>query len=102
MSSDIVGAMKPQDQIIYMLGQIQGELKAVHATVEAQNTRQATINATTTAELSKLSDKVETHGEQLAVLDSRPRLTWPQIIAGVASIAALVVTAGLLFPQLGQ
>lgn len=100
MTADIVAQMKPQDQIIYLLGQIQGELKAVHATVEAQNTRQATINATVAADVSKLTDKVDQHGELLAVLNSRPRMTWPQVLTGVAAIAGLIITASILFPNL--
>lgn len=100
MTDNIINAMKPQDQIIYLLGQIQGELKAVHATVESQGARQASINAGLSAEIARIDNKVDDHGEQLAILTSRPRLSWPQVITGVAAIAGLIVTASILFPNL--
>lgn len=100
-NNSIVGAMKPQDQIIYLLGQIQGELKAVHQTVEAQNTRQASINAGVAADMATLENKVADHGEDIAVIKASrtPRLTWPQVVTGIAAIAALILSANALFPN---
>ena len=102
MTNDIVSAMKPQDQIIYLLGQIQGELKAVHATIDAQNARQAAINAETASELNDHRGKITDHGEQLAVLNAvrAPRITWPQIVTGVAASGALILSVRTLFPTL--
>ena len=102
MTTDIVSQMKPQDQIIYLLGQIQGELKAVHATIDAQNSRQAAINAGISLDLAKLDAKVDEHGEQLAVLKAaqQPRLQWPTIVTGLAAVAALIISTTTLFPNL--
>lgn len=102
MSGDIVSQMKPQDQIIYLLGQIQGELKAVHATIDAQNSRQAAINATVAADAADMRRTVIEHGEELAVLkaSTAPRLSWPQIVTGLAAVGALIIASSTLFPNI--
>jgi len=100
VSTDITATMKPQDQIIYLLGQIQGEVKSLHASVEAGNSRQASINASTSADIAALRTRIEEHGELLAVLKAHavPRMTWPQLVTGFAAIGALILSIRTLFP----
>lgn len=98
---DIVSNLDPQGQIIYLLGQIQGELKAVHSTIDAQNARQTAINVEVKTELSTQARTIAEHGEELAVLraSQQPRLTWPQIIVALGSAAALILSIRTLFPS---
>ena len=98
--SDIVSAMKPQDQIIYLLGQIQGELGALHKSTETNSFRQDAINAAATGERAAMRLRIDEHSEILAAIraTSVPRLTWPQLVTGVAAAAALIISVGTLFP----
>ena len=97
--TDLISQMKPQDQIIYLLGQIQGELKAVHVTIDAQNSRQAVINAANDSEHAEFRRELASQGESLAVLKaSAPtRAPWWNVASGFAAVAALIVAVVTLF-----
>jgi hypothetical protein len=99
--SDIVSQMKPQDQIIYLLGQIQGELKAVHVSIDAQNSRQAVINAANDSEHAEFRRELATQGSQLAVLSSSApqRAPWWSVAAGLAAVGAMILTVVNLFTR---
>ena len=100
--SSIISTMKPQDQIIYLLGQIQGEVAALHKSIESSNSRQASINADTAASFAVMQSTIQKHGELLAVLEAAavPRLTWPQLVTCVAAVGALILSIRTLFPAI--
>lgn len=86
-------AMKPQDTIIFMLGELKGEMRALSATVESSQSTQAAVNASVVIELASVKASVGKHSEDIAVIQSRigPRLSWPLILSALVSVAALVL-----------
>ena len=86
--------MKPQEQIIYMLGEIRGQMTALQSAVENNATAQAAINAANQAEHASFRTKLAEHDAKFAVIDSqrKPPSPWWSIASGIAAIVAVVVT----------
>lgn len=99
-----LSSMDPQHQLIYMLGELRGEVRAMREALSAQTSRQTEVNAETSTRLGEHDRAISEHAAGLAVLNAAkssqaPRLTWPQVLTGVGAIGALVVLVLTLFPN---
>lgn len=92
--SDPNPQMKPQDTVIYLLGEVKGELKALRETVTQTQSSQAEQNAAHERDHSEFRDTMSEHSTALAVLQSKvvPRTPWYSIVSGIAGIGAIVIS----------
>ena len=103
-NDEIMSGMDPQHQLIYMMGEVKGELRSMRTGLDAAGARQADINLQNSAKFSDVDKTLLDHAEQLAKLgvpkpEPAARPTWPQIIGGVGGIGALVILVLTLFPN---
>ncbi len=97
--TDLQSAMKPQEQIIYILGQLQGQFSSLQQSVETASTAQAAVNASNEAEHAEFRRELAAHGSEIAVIKSNtaPRAPWWNVASGLAAVAALILAALTLF-----
>ena len=86
--------MKPQDQVIYLLGELKGQVGSLQSSVDTSLTTQATINSTVQVALTGLRSDVDVLKAQMP-----RRAPWWSVAAGVASVAAVLVVAIQLFAK---
>ncbi len=97
--SEILGSLKPQDQIILLLGQLQGQVTSMQQSVETSASSQAAVNAANEAEHAEFRRELANHSSQLAVVTATApqRAPWWSIAAGLAAVGALILTIVNLF-----
>jgi hypothetical protein len=96
--------MKPQDTVIFLLGELKGGVTALKESVDSSAAQQAVINAANESDHVKFREKLEAHSTALAVLDDGKKtqrentLThmqrlglWIAVPSGVASAVGIVV-----------
>ena len=86
--------MKPQETVIYLLGELKGQVVSLQGSVDSSQTTQAGINATTQAALAALRSDVDVLKSQQS-----PRAPWWSVAAGLASIGAVLVVIVQLFTR---
>ena len=86
--------MKPQETLIYLLGELSGQVGSLQKSVDSSQTTQAGINAAVQAALVSLRSDVDVLKSQHS-----PRAPWWSVAAGVASIAAILVVIIQLFAK---
>ena len=86
--------MKPQDQVIYLLGELKGQVGSLQSSVDTSLASQASINATVQNALTALRSDVDVLKVQMP-----RRAPWWTVASGVASIAAILVVALQLFTR---
>ena len=86
--------MKPQDQVIYLLGELKGQVGSLQSSVDTSLANQASINATVQNALTGLRSDVDVLKAQMP-----HRASWWSIASGIASIAAIVVVIIQLFAK---
>lgn len=100
---DVSQPMKPQEQIIYLLGELTGKMTALQASVDTAQTSQAATNSAHASQLASLRSDVDviqavmpnvaTRAEVQAVRQSIPtRTPWFSIVGGVAGVGAIVLS----------
>lgn len=94
-------AMKPQETVIYLLGELKGQFVSLQGSVDSAQTTQATINATTQAKLDSIDLRINTLNSDVHVLQSQqaPRAPWWSVAAGIASIAAVATVVIQIFTR---
>lgn len=97
--SDLISSLKPQDQIILLLGQLQGQVSSMQQSVETSAASQSAINAANEAEHAEFRRELAGHGSDIAVLRSSApqRAPWWNVASGFAAVAALIIAALTLF-----
>lgn len=97
--TDLISTLKPQEQIILLLGQLQGQVTSMQQSVETAASSQAAINAANEAEHAEFRRELANHGSQIAVLTSSApqRAPWWSVAAGLAAVGALILTIVNLF-----
>jgi hypothetical protein len=66
--ADDTTQMKPQDTVIYLLGQLQGGVDSLHASVNASNVSQAAVNKANEEEHAKFRETLGAHATELAII----------------------------------
>lgn len=91
--------MKPQETVIYLLGELKGQVVSLQGSVDSSQATQAGINATVQAEMAGLRRDLSGLSSEVGVLKAQmpKRAPWWSVAAGVASIAAVLVVAIQLF-----
>lgn len=91
--------MKPQDTVIYLLGELKGQVVSLQGSVDASQTSQASINAAIQTEQSNLRNKVSAVEQDVSVLKSQqsPKAPWWSLVSGFAGIGALIAVTAQLF-----
>ena len=97
--SDLISTLKPQEQIILLLGQLQGQVSSMQQSVETSAASQSAVNAANEAEHAEFRRELASHGSDIAVLRSSApqRAPWWSVAAGFAAVGALVLTVVNLF-----
>jgi hypothetical protein len=101
--SDPVPQMKPQDTIVYLLGELKGEMRSTRETVAASSNSQAIVNAENTREHESFRETLAAHAQEITTIKAAQPVrvsTWSKagvIIAVPASVVALV---GFIFVYL--
>lgn len=97
--TDLISSLKPQDQIILLLGQLQGQVSSMQQSVETASSAQAAVNASNEAEHAEFRREIAGLSSSVAVLQSNtsPRAPWWNVASGFAAVAALVLAAVTLF-----
>lgn len=98
--------MKPQDTVIFLLGELKGGVSSLKASVDSTAASQAAINAANEAEHAKFRETLGVHATAIAVLNDgkkterENKLTRWQLIgiwlgapAGLLSLIAVVTYA---------
>lgn len=91
--------MKPQDTVIYLLGELKGQVVSLQGSVDSAQASQASINAAIQTEQSNLRNEMSAVKQDVSVLKSQqaPRAPWWSIAAGLGSIGAVIVVVVQLF-----
>lgn len=84
--SDVQPAMKPQDTVIYLLGELKGQMGSVQATVAASTTAQSAVNAENKKEHEEFRHTLEAHGNELTAI----RTASPARVSGWSKAGVLV------------
>lgn len=58
--------MKPQDTVIYLLGELKGQVTGLQGSVDKSSTAQATINADNETEHAKFRTSIASHDTAIA------------------------------------
>lgn len=95
--------MKPQDTVIYILGELGGKMTSLSDSVNASNSSQAAINAANETEHKEFRETLSIHGTQLAILNdgkvtqrytkserTQQWMVWMALPASVISVAAII------------
>lgn len=88
--------MKPQDTVIYLLGELKGQMGAVQASVAASAQSQALVNAENITEHAAFRKTLASHADDItAIKTAQPMKVSPWSKAGVviaipSSLIALV------------
>lgn len=92
--SDPSPQMKAQDTVIYLLGEVKGELKALRETVTQTQTAQSEQNAAHERDHTEFRNTMSEHSTALAVLQSKvvPKTPWYAIVSGVAGLGAIGIS----------
>lgn len=95
MTADDSQPMKPQETVIYLLGELKGQLGALGTSVDSHASAQALINARHEAEHSEFRTDISEQGSAIAVLrEQMPKRTpWWSVAAGIGSLVAIATTA---------
>jgi hypothetical protein len=96
--------MKPQDTVIFLLGELKGGVQSLRTSVDSSAAQQAVINAANEADHIKFREKLEAHSTALAVLDDGKKtqrentLThmqrlglWIAVPSGAASLVGIAI-----------
>jgi hypothetical protein len=91
--------MKPQETVIYLLGELKGQVVSLQGSVDSSQATQAGINASVQTEIASMRRDIGTLSSEVGVLKAQMprRAPWWSVAAGVASIAAVLVVAIQLF-----
>jgi hypothetical protein len=98
--------MKPQDTVIYLLGEIKGKVGSLQASVDSNSRAQADVNKANEEEHTKFRDAIATLSTAVAVLnDSRTSQRYSMsertqrwmVWAGVPGMGLAVVTLFFMF-----
>lgn len=91
--------MKPQDTVIYLLGELKGQVVSLQGSVDSSQASQASINAAIQTEQVALRNEVSMVKQDVSVLKSQqqPRAPWWSVAAGLGAIGALIVVIVQLF-----
>lgn len=88
--------MKPQDTVIYLLGELKGEVGAMRGQLSANTQAQAAVNAENKAEHEEFRKTLEAHSSDITTLKAtQPVKVSPWAKAGIiialpASVVALI------------
>jgi hypothetical protein len=80
--------MKPQDQIIYLLGELTGKVTALQSSVDTSQSSQAATNAAMAASIASLRSDVDVLKAKMPT-----RTPWFSIVGGISGIGAIVLSA---------
>ncbi len=91
--ADAPQQMKPQDTLVFGLGEIKGEVKALRETVGSAQTSQMKQNATHDTEHAEFRKALGDLTTAVAVMRAQqtPKTPWYSVVAGISGIAALAV-----------
>jgi hypothetical protein len=94
MSMEPNPQMRAQDTVIFLLGEVKGELKALRETVTQSETVRAEQNAAHERDHHEFRETMSEHSTALAVLQSKvvPRTPWYTIVTGIAGIGGIVLS----------
>jgi hypothetical protein len=93
--SEEVPPMRPQDQTVFLLGQLSGQFTAFQQSIEARDTTQAEVNGTFRAGIERAqstADRAMSHSE-LVAQRIPVKTPWHQQFSGLASLGALVLSS---------
>jgi capsular polysaccharide biosynthesis protein len=99
MSMDNSPQMKPQDTVIYLLGELKGETQAMRGQLSASSQAQALVNAENKAEHEEFRKTLEVHGSAITTIQATQPLRvspWQKAGIVVAIPASLVALVGFI------
>ena len=109
MPDDMQAPMKPQDTVIFLLGELKGQVTSLKGSVDVSAASQAVVNTANEAEHAKFREEISKHDSMLAVLtdakktQSENRVTNVQKIAiWVAAPTGLAALIGLIAVYIHQ
>lgn len=93
--------MKPQDTVIYLLGELKGQVVSLQGSVDSSQSSQASINASIQTEQAAIRNEVSVVKQDVSVLKSQqsPRAPWWSVAAGLGSVGAIIVVVVQLFAR---
>jgi len=97
--------MKPQDTVIYLLGELKGETQAMRGQLSASSQAQALVNAENKAEHEEFRKTLEIHASDITTMKATQPVKvspWQKaavIIAMPAGVTALILFIVTNFPQ---
>ena len=99
--SDLISTLNPQEQIILLLGRLEGQVSSLQQSVETASATQANVNAANDSEHAEFRRELAVYGSEIAVLRSNaaPRAPWWNVAAGLAAVAAMTLALITLFSQ---
>lgn len=91
--------MKPQDTVIFLLGEVKGEVSGLRSSVDASTSAQAAVNQANEKEHAEFRQALNDHNLAIAVLQERSpqKSPWWAIVGGLSGVLAIVFTAFSLF-----
>jgi len=86
--------MKPQDTVIYLLGELKGEVGSLRQSIDSHSATQTLVNAANDKDHIGFRKTLTEHSETLAVLNSRQpvRVHWTAVSAILIAVAAIATT----------
>lgn len=85
--------MKPADQTLFLLGQIDGKLGSLQQSVEATFANQASVNAANLTEHARLDHDINQNARNIAALQANQPSKLPPItiVVGLVAISGFVL-----------
>lgn len=103
MGDESTAPMKPQDTVIFLLGELKGGVSSLKESVDSSAASQAAINTANEAEHAKFRESLSAHDTALAVLNDGKKTQqentmtnlqrvglWVSVPSGLAALAGLI------------
>jgi hypothetical protein len=93
MNEEPTPPMRPQDQTVFLLGQLSGQFTAFQQSIEARDTTQAEVNGTFRAGIERAQSTADQAMSHSQITASRipAKTPWHQYASGYAAIGAIVL-----------
>jgi hypothetical protein len=94
--------LKPQEQIIFILGELRGQVGALQSGIESNIASQSKLNASHESEHATFRHDISALQSQMAVIDAqkKPPSQWWSLAAGVSALVAVLITLTRFFDPL--
>lgn len=85
--------MKPAEQMVYLLGVLTGEVRALRSSIESSSSAQATVNTEFSLKIEKAAEAAAEAKNQVELLRTQipVKTPWWAVVGGVGGILAATV-----------